>query len=364
MKQYKVIQYATGVTGKLAIKAMADHPELKLVGLLVHDSQKIGKDAGEIAGLDKPLGVIATDSLEEILNLDADAVSYMGMYPDMDKICAMLESGKHVAMTSGLTFAPYLGPQVVARLEAACMKGGVTVFGGGISPGYVQTIAPISLTSLATRVDKILIEEFCDFTELDCTAELMCDMLGLSRTLDDVQQNKHPQFDTMMPQFFNQTVAMIADAVKLKLDRTEAEIKHYVTNIGGSMLCKPLVPPGTVGGVRSTFSGFVGDSAKIVVRLNWSCAPDLGPDWFKPNELSNSTQWKIIVEGDPSMRLTFEQADSILNPQPGQKKKIKHSYVIAVMNVLHAIPYLCEQTEPGIRHHANMPLMAGRYTMR
>ena len=214
MRKYKVIQYATGVTGKIAIGVMADHPELELVGLLVHDKKKVGKDAGELAGLGRKLGIIATDSLEEVLKIEADAVSYNGMYPHIDTVCAMLESGKHVVLTAGFVYPEYLGADVKARLQAACVKGKACVFGGGISPGYVQTVAPITLSNLARRIDKLVVEEFVDFHDVDESPELIGDMLGFGRSLEDVTQNKHPHYDEMMPKFFNQTVALTADALK------------------------------------------------------------------------------------------------------------------------------------------------------
>jgi 4-hydroxy-tetrahydrodipicolinate reductase len=363
MKKYKVIQYATGVTGKIAIGVMADHPELELVGLLVHDKKKVGKDAGELAGLGRKLGVIATDSLAEVLKIEADAVSYNGMYPHIDTVCAMLESGKHVVLTAGFVYPKYLGADVEARLAAACAKGKACVFGGGISPGFVQTVAPIALSNLARRIDRLVVEEFVDFHDVDESPELIGDMLGFGRSLEDVTQNKHPHYDEMMPKFFNQTVALTADALKVKLDRIDDHIEYFVSPGGGEIACLTIAP-GMVGGVRCSFSGIVDGQPRIVVILNWACTYDLGAGWFNAGDLSNSTQWRVTVHGDPSMRLTFEQADHFSADRPNERKSTEHSFIITVMNVLHAIPYLCEAKEPGIKHYGNLPLMAGRYALR
>src|SRR5438874_2645153 len=73
---YKVIQWATGNVGQLALRGIIEHPDLELVGLLVHSGDKAGKDAGELAGVG-PVGVRATNDVEEILAVDADVVSYM-----------------------------------------------------------------------------------------------------------------------------------------------------------------------------------------------------------------------------------------------------------------------------------------------
>jgi hypothetical protein len=62
----RVVQWATGSVGTAAVKAVREHPELELVGCWVHSKDKAGKDVGDIVGT-HPLGVVATDSLDEIL---------------------------------------------------------------------------------------------------------------------------------------------------------------------------------------------------------------------------------------------------------------------------------------------------------
>jgi len=76
-RPYKVVVWATGRVGRLAIRAVADRPNLELVGVWVHSESKDGKDAGTIARID-PLGVAATRDDEAILAGDADCVIYTG----------------------------------------------------------------------------------------------------------------------------------------------------------------------------------------------------------------------------------------------------------------------------------------------
>src|SRR3546814_18500610 len=42
-RKYRVIQYASGGVGRQSIIAMADHPELELVALLVHGKDKVDR---------------------------------------------------------------------------------------------------------------------------------------------------------------------------------------------------------------------------------------------------------------------------------------------------------------------------------
>jgi len=63
---YRVIQWATGATGSHAVRAIAAHPDLELVGALVYSDEKAGRDIGELVGIG-PIGVIATKDPEQTI---------------------------------------------------------------------------------------------------------------------------------------------------------------------------------------------------------------------------------------------------------------------------------------------------------
>ena len=87
---YRVIQWATGNVGRAAIEGVLAHPDLELVGAYVYSEAKAGRDVGELCGID-PVGVTATDDVDEILALDADCVVYSPMLADHrrgDRACS------------------------------------------------------------------------------------------------------------------------------------------------------------------------------------------------------------------------------------------------------------------------------------
>ena len=83
-----------------AIKGILSHPELELAGCWVHSEDKSGKDVGDIVDW-SPLGVTATNSVDDILTLDADAVIYAPLLPNVDEVIALLRSGKNVVTPVG-----------------------------------------------------------------------------------------------------------------------------------------------------------------------------------------------------------------------------------------------------------------------
>ena len=147
----RVVQWATGSVGVAAIKAVLDHPDLQLVGCWVHSKAKVGKDVGEIIGGD-PLGVIATDSVDRILTMDADAVIYAPLLPNADEVMELLRSGKNVVSPLGWF---YPSETEAAPLEAAAQEGGVTLHGAGIGPGAATELFPLLLSVMSTGITHV-----------------------------------------------------------------------------------------------------------------------------------------------------------------------------------------------------------------
>ena len=357
-KRYRVIQYATGGAGKHAVAGIVGHPQLDLVGLLVHSKEKVGLDAGVISGI-APLGVRATDDIGQILAMQADCVSYMALWPDVDLICRFLESGKNVVTTSGLLYPKFFGPALVERLETACARGGTSVHGTGVNPGFSGEVLPLTMSVLNRRIDQITVREFADFHTYN-SPELNHEMLGFGRTIEHMRGHKHPNFDLMM-QFFHQSIAMVADGLGMPLERIEQSEEYGITPAGTQMESGP-VPAGSIGGIKTRFSGIVGGRPMIVIQLVWVASYDLGEGWPAPQDASNHTQWSVTIEGEPSLRCVFEQASSF-ERRSADESHPAPAMICTAMHAVNAIPYVCAAA-PGIRTFLDLPLMAGRYALR
>lgn len=180
---HRVIQWATGTVGVHAVPAIVEHPDLELVGLWVHSESKVGRDAGEICGID-PVGVTATDDVEALLATDADCVSYMAhsdVRPDqvIEDLATFLRNGKNVVNTS---FVPLLFPKAAGsgaqeRLQAACEEGGTSIYTSGIDPGYGNAGLAINTLALCKRVDRVRMMEIVNYDTWD-NPFTMFEMMG------------------------------------------------------------------------------------------------------------------------------------------------------------------------------------------
>jgi 2,4-diaminopentanoate dehydrogenase len=71
----RVVVWATGCVGSLAVRAVHRRPDPDLVGVWVHSEEKDGRDAGELVGQGE-IGVRATRDADALLNLAPDCVLY------------------------------------------------------------------------------------------------------------------------------------------------------------------------------------------------------------------------------------------------------------------------------------------------
>lgn len=85
----KVGVWGPGSMGVIALRAVIDHPELHLVGVVVHSDAKAGRDAGELCG-SAPVGVVATQDPAQLLAGDADVVVYAYDRPRWTAACPSL----------------------------------------------------------------------------------------------------------------------------------------------------------------------------------------------------------------------------------------------------------------------------------
>ncbi len=127
---------------------------MELVGAFVYHAEKNGLDAGEIAGVD-PLGVRATNNIDEILALNADCVLYNPPLERYDEIIRILASGKNViSIMAGWNPKKHsCYPEIVK----ACEEGQSSLYGTGLNPGLSYELALLG-SSICTDVESIYIK--------------------------------------------------------------------------------------------------------------------------------------------------------------------------------------------------------------
>lgn len=336
-EKIRVVQWATGNIGTRSLRATIDHPQLELVGLLVHSEEKAGRDAGELCGA-SPTGVIATRDVEAILGLRPDCVLYMADRVDPDAICRLLESGANVVATRAEFHRPErIDPETRERIESACARGGSSLHSTGSSPGFITEALPIVLTSLQRRLGCYTIDEYADMSSRD-SPEMIFDLLRFGSDPAHFDASVMAEHERRS---FGPSLELIAEAVGLPLDAVESRGEVAVARRDVE-IAAGRIEAGTVAALRFDVAGLRGGETRFRFRASWYLTTEIDPAW----ELG-ATGWRVRVDGDAPLDvgITFPVApEDYAATSPGYTA---HRAVNAVPAVVAA--------EPGIRTTIDLP---------
>jgi 2,4-diaminopentanoate dehydrogenase len=333
---YRVVQWATGNIGRKALRGVIEHPALTLAGLHVYDPDKIGRDAGELCGVDA-VGVPATGRIEDVLAVGADCVIYMPRMFDIDDVCRLLESGANVVTTCGqFHHPPSIDPAMRARVEDACRAGGTSIHSTGSSPGFISEAVPLVLTSIQRRLDKLTIDEYADLSKRD-SPELLFDLMGFGRELAPFQDFRADYLRSS----FGPSLRLVADAVGLPLDDVTAR-GELATTPRETDIAAGTLNAGSVAAQRVTVSGIREGDELITFRATWYCTTDLQPAWDL-----RDTGWHIAVHGDAPLDVELRMPvplERMAETSPGYTANRAVNLVAAVC-----------AAQPGIRSTLDLP---------
>src|SRR5215212_1676834 len=226
-KPLRVVVWSTGTIGRHAISGVDAHPDLELVGVWTSTEAKAGRDAGELAGLGRELGIRATTDREELIALAPDAIVHTAMADDrvfecIDDLVSFVEAGINVT-SSGPVLLQWpeqiLPPDFIQRIEDACAKGHASLHVNGIDPGFANDILPLVMTSLSQRIDEVRVMEICDYSTY-YQPVVMNDLFGFGKPMDEVGMIFQPGILTMA---WGSVVRQLAAGLDITLDEPLTE---------------------------------------------------------------------------------------------------------------------------------------------
>jgi 2,4-diaminopentanoate dehydrogenase len=273
----RVIQWATGVTGTMALRHVIGRPVLELVGVRVYDSAKAGIDAGSLCGL-SDTGVITTDERDALIHADADVVLYMGKVKPISGCFAdvfdLLASGKNVVATGSRFIHPRsLDNSLANRIEESCRKGHSSFLGLGLFPGFVgESIAPV-LSRLTARTTRINVREVLNYSTY-ASHDLIFNAKGFGHTPDDTTPLL-TNTDYAAGAWIG-TATVLAEALGLRIQSVKG-YRDVVTTPRALSVRAGEIPAGTVGAMRFGVVADCGDTTLAVEHLT-RMADDLAPD--------------------------------------------------------------------------------------
>jgi 4-hydroxy-tetrahydrodipicolinate reductase len=288
----RTIHYGLGSIGSGMARLAAQRANLEIVGGIDIDEQKVGRDMGEVIGLDQPLGLTVSSNPAAILSHPkADVVLHStGSYVEQvrPQLVEIIEAGLNVVSTcEELAYPQAQYPALAEELDALAKEHGVTVLGTGVNPGFAQDTIAIVATGVCQDVKHITVTRTVEAGERRLQLQRK---VGAGLTVAEFEEKAKKR--EIRHVGLEESLAMIAHALGWQLDKIEETIEPVVAD-------KPLksqfveVKKGQVSGVHQVARGFKDSQELIVLHLYMHLGAENPGD-------------SVVIEGRPDIELTIK----------------------------------------------------------
>jgi 4-hydroxy-tetrahydrodipicolinate reductase len=351
---YRVVAWSTGNVGRHALAGIDAHPDLELVGLFVSNPDKVGKDAGELAGLGRRLGVAASGDADALVALRPDCIVHSAMADNrlteaLDDLAGFLRAGVNV-VSSGPVFLQYPAaddPMAEPVIRAA-EEGGVSIFVNGVDPGFANDTLPLVLTGVCERIDEVRCMEVLNYATYNQPMVLF-DIMGFAGPIDELPMLLQPGVLTLA---WGSVVRQLAAGLGIELDGIE-EWHERVTAPRDLEVDAGPVPAGSVAGLHFEVRGMRGGRPVVVLEHVTRLDDDLAPEWPQP---TGQGCYRVVVSGEPNFTLDLHGLASDGDHNTANLKA-------TAMRLVTAVPAVVE-AEPGLVTALDLPLITGRGLVR
>src|SRR3984893_3132940 len=347
----RVAHVGTGNVGRLALIQLVTSPQFDLTGVCVSTPEKVGKDAGQLAGLDVTTGLTAVNDLDALLATRPECVVYCAMgdtrLPEaMADVMRVLAAGINVGGSSpGLLQYPWgvMPDKYIARVEDAAQQGNSSLFISGVDPGFANDLIPFALASTCQRIEQVRCMEIHDYASYD-GAEVMRYM-GFARPLDEIPMLLQPGVLSIA---WGPAIRQLAAGLGIEVDeitesyQREPAPEDFDIAVGH-------VAKGTLAALQFAIRGMVKGHPAIVLEPITRLRPDLRPDWQHP--AAGGGSYRVEIPGEPSYAV-----DIVPSSRYGDHNQA--AIAGAAGRIVNAIPAVLA-APPGIRTTMDLPFITG-----
>jgi hypothetical protein len=280
-----VAQYGIGPIGAEIARLLLTKPWVRVVGAVDIDPEKIGKDLGEVIGLDRKIGVLVTAELEG--KPDVVCHSTGSRLRDVAaQLDSLLSRGCHVVSTCEELSFP-LDTEIREQLQKVARAANVALLGTGVNPGFVMDKLPLTITSVCQEVKSV---EIIRIQNASTRREPLQRKVGAGMTTDEFRiavaagRIKHMGL--------KESLLLVGNGLGVEFDSvSEEKIEPIVAE--REVVTKYLkVAPGQVAGVHQTIYGKGRINVSLELRM-YVGAEDVAAD-------------KVIVRGVPDVEMTIK----------------------------------------------------------
>jgi 4-hydroxy-tetrahydrodipicolinate reductase len=259
------MHFGLGPIGAAVVRQVATRPGLAAVGGIDIDPGKVGRDLGQVVGLDRRLrATVAADARAAIKAAKPDVVvlctssSLKKVWPQIETILALRVP--IVSTTEELAYPQFTQKPLASRIDDAARKAKVAVLGTGVNPGFTMDALPITLTGVCEAVRSIVVNRIQDARSRRLPFQ---QKIGCGLTAKQFQERVDD--GRVRHVGLTESIAMIADAMGWKLEKVTDEIEPKLAEarVASELL---TVEAGLVCGLIQNGTGYV--KGAPIIRLH------------------------------------------------------------------------------------------------
>jgi 4-hydroxy-tetrahydrodipicolinate reductase len=323
----RALIYGLGPIGALVARQLATRDGFRIVGAIDIDPAKVGRDVGEVAGLERRVRVnVSPDARKTFKQTKPDVAvlctssSIKAVLPQIQDV--MKARVPLVTTTEELSYPTRRHSALGRQVDKMARKAGVAVLSTGVNPGFAMDTLPIALTAACERVESISVARV-----QDARTRRLPFQQKIGAGLTRAQFMREVERGSLGHVGLAESITMIADAMGWRLDRITDEVKPQIAEatVASDFLA---VDAGYVSGIVQDGAGYRHGTPVIQLHIEaYLGAPE-------PYD-------SVVIEGTPRLAMT------IAGGIPGD--------VATASMVVNSIPKVLS-ARPGLQTMRHLPL--------
>jgi hypothetical protein len=297
MKPIRVLQWGLGAMGSGMAKLLLEKNDLQIVAAVDGRADYVGKDLGDVLGIDHKLGVLVTNTPEDVLKkekVDVVVIATTSWLKDqISDLRKILKAGINcISIAEEMADAQAQNPALANELDLLAKQNGVSIIGTGVNPGFVLDLLVVALTGGNHTVDRI---EASRVNDLSPYGPTVMKSQGVGTTPEAFKAGV-ADGSIVGHVGFPESIHMISDALGLGVDRIEQSREPIISKVHRET---PFikVEPGMVAGCAHIGIGYCGN--KEVIKL-------IHPQQIHPNLENQDTGDYINIYGKPEIHMSVK----------------------------------------------------------
>ncbi|MDX2059602.1 MAG: hypothetical protein SFV24_17460 [Gemmatimonadales bacterium] len=314
----RTMHIGLGPIGAGIVRQVAARRGFKIVAAVDIDPEKVGKDLGQVTGVERKLRVTVGDEIGRAIKKAKPDVVVLCTSSSLKTVTAQIaEITKRrvpiVSTTEELAYPWYSNRKLAKKIDGLARKAKVAVLGTGVNPGFTMDALPIALSAVCERVDSIRVDRVQNAAMRRLPFQ---QKIGAGLTPAEFQERVAA--GTVRHVGLTESIAMIADAMGWKLDRVTDEIAPKLADreVKSEFL---TVPAGRVAGIIQDGIGYRGEEPVITLHMEAYLG---APESFDAVRIAGSPAIHSRIDGGvhgdvATASITVNSIPAVLAARPG-----------------------------------------------